>query len=117
MDNHVSYAKSLSGCKGTINITFDDEWNNPVLNGTENFFIRDLLTGLLPNYKAHMLIGYLETSHILHSQFSSFNPNLSSKLLTWGKPVPAELYVVGKYAVRQIHQIFWNFLYEIEQDV
>lgn len=117
MDNHVSYAKSLSGCKGTINITFDDEWNNPVLNGTENFFLRDLLTGLLPNYKAHMLIGYLETSHILHSQFSSFNPNLSSKLLTWGKPVPAELYVLGKYAPRKIHQIFWNFLYEIEQDV
>ncbi|MEH2337183.1 hypothetical protein [Nostoc sp.] len=41
MDNHVNYAKSLSGRKGTINITFDNEWNNPVLNGTENFFLRD----------------------------------------------------------------------------
>lgn len=64
-----------------------------------------------------MLIGYLETSRVLHSQFSSFNPNLSSMLLTWGKPVPAQLYVVGKHAAQKIHQIFWNFLYEIEQDV
>lgn len=107
MDSFVHYATSLSGRQGHIHAVFDHEWNNPVVQGNENFFLKDVKVALLPDRQAHMLIGYLELAKILRSQGHSLP---YSGLLPWGKLVPAALIVAGRTASRTAYKEFWQFL-------
>jgi hypothetical protein len=108
MDSCVNHATSLTGRKGSIHAVFDKEWNNPIVQGNENFFLKDVKVTLLPDRQAHMLIGYLEVVKILRCQGYYATPN--PDLLPWGKPVPASLTQEGKSASRTAPKAFWQFL-------